>query len=844
MIPNEEFWRVRSAILLAMRSEDPEQLDSLAESLKDKVDNDTDRRLPVEAYRLLYGAVLIGRLELASVNWLWLVGILPRCVERSDGRVWLLGMLATEAAREYERAGESQLLTTAETVFLLALADTEEGDEQHAQVLISLAMLHIRSSQHTQDPDNARRAVEFARRALRSASAGSALWRNAMLQLCVALLEQASCTSDGHDYADEGTATGMTLLRSLSDGGDDTALRSETIDILRTALLARARVLVAVSEALIRAYRDLPPEYPDSDGSETAVRCLAGALIGDSAAMTGDAETLDAAIDGLTVACTRSSSTDPLIALGRAALVQALRRRSELTGSITDLETAVTAAREALAASENTRAMIGLADALIRLGELSASVGPLNEAIQLLERLAAEAGDDADRISVLNSLCMVLRFRAELTRLPADVTAAIDYGHNAVELASQDLSRRATLAVCLLNLGTALQVRYSLTGDAPDLEEAIHRLRASVDVTPTGDSGRAMRLSNLGSALTDRYRRSNALSDLDEAIEVTQQAVNHATPDSFDYARFLGNLCGYLVSRSQRHADRDSKEPDLRRARETGRAAVAASPPGHPLRGLYLINLAGVLLASQDEAPNAAQLTEAAQYAREAVAESGDSSPHRRLCAGQLAAILLRSYQLSRVPAELREATSAARDALDGLPEQSPEFAVPATLLAQLVIEADQPDGLREATTLADKVLTAESIETALRVNAAKLKAIALEQAGASPDEIYQAYRQGVELLPLLAWRGIGNQDQESLISENTDLASRAAEFALYAGDADAAVEVLEMGRGVLWAQILDLRSDLEALHARDPELARRLETLRAIIDAGGHSTADASGSS
>lgn len=439
---------------------------------------------------------------------------------------------------------------------------------------------------------------------------------------------------------------------------------------------------------------------------------------------------------------------------------------------------------------------------------------------------------------------MVLRFRAELTRLPADVTAAIDYGHNAVELASQDLSRRATLAVCLLNLGTALQVRYSLTGDAPDLEEAIHRLRASVDVTPTGDSGRAMRLSNLGSALTDRYRRSNALSDLDEAIEVTQQAVNHATPDSFDYARFLGNLCGYLVSRSQRHADRDSKEPDLRRARETGRAAVAASPPGHPLRGLYLINLAGVLLASQDEAPNAAQLTEAAQYAREAVAESGDSSPHRRLCAGQLAAILLRSYQLSRVPAELREATSAARDALDGLPEQSPEFAVPATLLAQLVIEADQPDGLREATTLADKVLTAESIETALRVNAAKLKAIALEQAGASPDEIYQAYRQGVELLPLLAWRGIGNQDQESLISENTDLASRAAEFALYAGDADAAVEVLEMGRGVLWAQILDLRSDLEALHARDPELARRLETLRAIIDAGGHSTADASGSS
>lgn len=835
MIPNEEFWRVRSAILLAMRSEGPEQLDSLAESLKDKVDNDTGRRLPVEAYRLLYAAVLIGRLDLASVNWLWIMGILPRCVEQSDGRAWLLGVLATEAAREYDHTGESQLLTSAETVFLLALAETEEGDEQHAKVLISLAMLRIRSCRRTHDPDDGRRAAEFARRALRSAPDGSALWRNAMLQLCVALLEQASCTSDGHDYADEGIAAGMTLLGSLSGGADDAALRSETIDILRTALLARAQVLVAVSEAVIRAYRDLPPEYPDSDGSETAVRCLAGALIGDSAAMTGDAETLDAAIDGLTVACNRSSSTDPLIALGRAALVQALRRRSELTGSVTDLETAVTAAREALAASENPRAIIGLAEALIRLGELSASIGPLNEAIQLLEPLAAGPADDnADRISVLNSLCMAFRFRAELTRLPTDATMAIDYGHDAVELASQDLSGRATLAVCLLNLGTALQVSYSLTGDAPDLEEAIRRLRASVDVTPTGDGGRAMRLSNLGSALADRYRRSNALSDLDEAIEVTQQAVNHAAPDSFDYARFLGNLCGYLGSRSQRHADRGSKEPDLRRARETGRAAVAASPPGHPLRGLHLTNLAGVLLAGHDETPDPAELAEAARYAREAVAASGDNSPYRRLCTGQLAAILLRRYQLTRNPAELREATSAARDAVAGLPEQSPDYAEPATLLAQLLIEANQPDGIRQAATLADKVTNAESTETALRVNAAKLKAIALEQAGASPDEIYQAYRQGVELLPLLAWRGIGNRDQESLISENTDLASRAAEFALEAEDANGAVEVLEMGRGVLWAQMLDLRSDLEALHTQDPELARRLDNLRTIIDAGG----------
>ena len=843
MIIDEEFWRVRSAVFLAMQSEDPEQLDALADSFKHKVYDDTDRQLSVEAYRLLYGAVLIGRLKLASVNWLWLMGMLPVCVERSEGRIWLLGSLATKAAQEYERTGENKFFTTAETVFLLALPDTEEGGEEHAKILLSLAMLFISSSRHIQAADSARRAAEFARLALQSSPEGSQLRQNVMLQLCIALLTQANCANDGHDYADEGIAVGMMLLGSLSGDSHDTALRSETTDLLMTALTARAQVLVAVSPALIRAYRGLPPEYPDGDGSETAVRCLVGALVADSAAMTGDAGALNAAIDGLTVACTRSSSGAPLVALGHAALNRALRQRAELTGSIGDLDSAVRAAREALAAAENTDTMIGLADALTRLGEHSANAGPLSEAIHLLERLVAVSADeDADRIYVLNSLCVALKFRAELNRLQADVTAAIEYGQDAVELASRDARGRKTLAVCLLNLGTALRFRYSLTGDVSDLREAINRLRASVDVTPTNDPGLAMRLSNLGYALTDRHRRFGAATDLDEAIEITQQAVDHATPGSLDYARYLGNLCGDLVNRSHRHADRDSKESDLRRARETGRAAVDATPPGHPLRGLHLVNLASALRPGQDEAPDGRQLSEAARYAREAVAESADDSPYRRLCAAQLALILNSRYKLSGDPVELREAIAAARDAVGGLHEQSAEFAAHATLLAQLLIEADQPDGIREAAILAAKVTSIASAETAPRVNAAKLQAIALEQAGASSNEIYHAYRQGVELLPLLAWRGIGNRDQESWIAENTGLASRAAEFALDAGHADDAAEVLEMGRGVLWAQILDLRSDLDALHTQYPQHARRLENLRAIIDEGGHSTPHASG--
>jgi hypothetical protein len=95
------------------------------------------------------------------------------------------------------------------------------------------------------------------------------------------------------------------------------------------------------------------------------------------------------------------------------------------------------------------------------------------------------------------------------------------------------------------------------------------------------------------------------------------------------------------------------------------------------------------------------------------------------------------------------------------------------------------------------------------------------------------AYRRGIELLPLLAWRGVDLGEREALLAEETGLASRAAELALEAGRVEDAVEVLEQGRGVLWSQVFDMRSDLDVLRKDHPDHARRMEALRAAIDGG-----------
>src|SRR5262249_16117715 len=58
-----------------------------------------------------------------------------------------------------------------------------------------------------------------------------------------------------------------------------------------------------------------------------------------------------------------------------------------------------------------------------------------------------------------------------------------------------------------------------------------------------------------------------------------------------------------------------------------------------------------------------------------------------------------------------------------------------------------------------------------------------------------------------------------------------AAACAIAANQLDRAVELLEQGRGVLWSQLLETHTDLDALRQADPELAARLDTVRAALD-------------
>lgn len=88
-----------------------------------------------------------------------------------------------------------------------------------------------------------------------------------------------------------------------------------------------------------------------------------------------------------------------------------------------------------------------------------------------------------------------------------------------------------------------------------------------------------------------------------------------------------------------------------------------------------------------------------------------------------------------------------------------------------------------------------------------------------------------VDLLPLLARRGLDRAQRDRLLADCAGLAQDAAAAALAAGRPEQAVELLERGRSVLWSQLLEQNTELDALRVAAPALAARLDQVRSALD-------------
>ncbi|MEU9367242.1 CHAT domain-containing protein [Streptomyces avermitilis] len=433
-------------------------------------------------------------------------------------------------------------------------------------------------------------------------------------------------------------------------------------------------------------------------------------------------------------------------------------------------------------------------------------------------------------------------------------------------------------------LGELLRVRYERFARHEDYDRALHHTRQGVELSryPGAAPQWAVRVSNharvvsLGGGAENFQRAEDLLHEalghdnlapwerthlhlslgatMREAAEATQDrkrlgtAILHlrraeaSAAEGQDLPLIRRNLALALHAQWQL----EHRPASLDKAHDQIKAALADTPAGSPLRALLLSDLGTLLIARAHQRLDATETEspepsgqEAAEHAREdleraldvlekARDEPGAGPSEWGLFATQYGEALSFLGRLTNDPQLMEESLKAPREAVRSLDEMGPHWVLPALFLADALIGKGQASNKdrHEAAELYERVARHPMAAPATRWRTAVARARILTEAADWAGAL-DAYSTAIAGLPQMAWGGLDFDDQLNALSNTSQTVSDAAAVALAAGAPERALELLEHGRGLLLSYALDMRTDLEAIRRRAPELAADLDLSR-----------------
>ncbi|MEU1940549.1 CHAT domain-containing protein [Streptomyces coeruleorubidus] len=302
-------------------------------------------------------------------------------------------------------------------------------------------------------------------------------------------------------------------------------------------------------------------------------------------------------------------------------------------------------------------------------------------------RTAVDEEPSTRKAFYLDNLVVALRTAFTVTKDLAPLAEAAEHARAAVACSPDDVSTARSLHF----LAVVLRDWSHETGETGVVEEAVDAARRAVELTPAGSSDVLDRLKILAYLLDDRYRARGARDDLAELLRVRQTLVAHTpvtdprhsqnlvelTTTERDWAALTGEgpksdrgweradteaeMCGRYAAEFEQ--TRDSAL--LERAIELGRSAAAATPAGHPRRGVRLDHFATALATRGEAFGDRAALAEAVIIEREAVACTSAGHPLRVQFMGNLAVNLNALFHATGDLAHVMDAIDVARRAAE-----------------------------------------------------------------------------------------------------------------------------------------------------------------------------------
>lgn len=768
----------------------------------------------------------------------------------------------------------------------LRAALTGDGDA-HDQVVASLRAA-IGSA-----PDDASRAelvaelgtILLSRATPDSVASGLELLEEALVQLPLDSSKRSGLSlmvagglalRAGNTGSRDDAETAVSLAMEAIEHHRGSTLEATAYNTAGTALTVRYQLLGhrADIEAAVVNFRTAVDQTPGDDPTRsTPLAGLSQALL-QLHRLTGDEGALITCIQAAEAAVVAAFPQHQSIA--RLQLAAALQARADHSGDPRDAQQAEKLEQQAQRLSQLQSLPVQAEQwETINRNHLAryhhtGEIRHLDEAIQIYRRALArlsEAVPERARLLVCLSQCLLARH--ERTRRPDDIDAAVGAAEEAIDLQASPRQQAITRGV----LGQARSARFEATGDLAEIERAIDELRKA-DATLVEEGGvRVVALGALSTALVRQSERTGDIAAVHGAVAAAQMAC-----DLPDVAVELRPACltGLATAQWNRYlALGDDGDLDSAVAHQT--QALALVPPASPARFMHLHNLGGLLLQRHDRSGELADLDAAIAVSEQALDLLPRQHPDRPGVESGRAILLLERAGATDDVATLQQSVAAGRRSMErsqgaarasgqhvyaqallthaeaagggiylwralralkaslrSTPEHHPLRAARlSTLAAALELRyrrSERRRHRRAALAAADEAAASVTASSEVRLRACQMSGH-LHHLTGNTAHAAAAYRTAVEeVLPLLAWRGLGLVSRENRLRDFPGLASDAAAVALDAGDPARALRLLEQGRTLIWSQLLDARTDRSRLAAEHPELCRRLDHLVAEL--------------
>ena len=576
-------------------------------------------------------------------------------------------------------------------------------------------------------------------------------------------------------------------------------------------------------------------EATDSVGEHVPPSMLnkLGAMLSRRFERTGSIDDINRAVNVASQAVEATPQNHP----DRAALLRnlsnRLRERFELAGSSDDLNYAISVASQAVDATpqgspDRAGQLNNLGNWLYVRFERAGSLDDLNCAINIASQTVnATSQDHPYRAACLNNLGSYLSTRFMHTSLMEDLNYAINIAGQAVNATPQDSPDRPSR---LSNLGNWLGLRFEWTGSIDDLNSAINNTGQAVDTISQDDPDRAVCLSNLGMWLGKRFEQTGSIDDLDHAIDFTNEAVA-ATQDYRNQAIQLNNLGIWLSLRFERTSSTD----DLNRAVKVASQAANATSQDYSHRAGYLSNLGNILSLQFERTGCIEDLNQAINITSEAISIIPQGHPYQAVYLNNLGNNLSMRFDKTGSIDDLNRATDVASQAVDATPQNHPDRAGRLNNLGnKLITRFKQMDSIEDQNRALLSYREGWRCYTAppsIRIYSAQ-QAARIFASQEDWENASQLLQEAISLLPTLSPRSLKHTDKQHMLADSAGLASMAAAIFLNAGkDAFRALQLLEVGRGVIAGLLMDMRGDISNLQRKHASLANEFISLRDELD-------------